>query len=87
MEEINMTIKEFKNEIMGVFQASRVEVDHYNTEENSIELLADYDEDNEQCCWASTLFRRDPTFDSKELVNVNCLCSDGKLKMVITIIL
>lgn len=82
-----MTIKEFKNEIMGLFQASRVEVDRYNEEEKSIELLASYDEDNEEGCWASTLFRRDSTFDSKELVNVNCLCSDGEMKMVLTIIL
>lgn len=80
-----MTIKEFKNGIMGVIQASRVEVDHYNHEEHSVELLASYDEDNEQ--WASTLFRKDSTFDSKELVNVNCFCTDGKIKMVITIIL
>lgn len=82
-----MTIKEFKNEIMGVIQASRVEVDHYNKEEHSIELLASYDEDNEKGCWGSTLFRRDSTFDSKELVNVNCLCLDGKIKMVVTILL
>ena len=82
-----MTIREFKDKIMGLIQASRVEVNHYNYKEKSVELLAEYDEDNEKGHWASTLFRRDSMLDSKELVNIDCLCRDGKIKMILTIIL
>ena len=80
-----MTIKEFKNGIMGSFSAAKVEVVYFDVKEMTLKTLKEYYEDNDICIWASTLFRNDDTFDELELINVDCVLNDGKIKMIISI--
>ena len=82
-----MTIKEFKNEIMGCFSASKVEIVYFDTKEKNLKTLKEYYEDPDKYNWASTIFREDASFDELKLINVDCFLNDGKIKMVLSVYL